>query len=105
MRASQQNSTTNVAVGSFASKTIKASGRSISAVPPKAEVKSRDHFVPLSAKSGVHALQQPSSLDDLVGTEQKRLRDGQAERRGGRQVDDEVELGQIGRASCRERLQ
>src|SRR5215831_5908739 len=34
-----------------------------------------------------------TSLDHLVGEQQERLRDRQAERLGGGQVDDEIELG------------
>ena len=36
-----------------------------------------------------------SLLDYLVGNRQQRFRDGDAERLGGREIDDELELGRL----------
>jgi hypothetical protein len=51
-------------------------------------------------QSGYHrpiyfALQKVLLFDQLVGGRQQRFRDGQAERLGGFQVDDELELGRL----------
>jgi hypothetical protein len=34
-------------------------------------------------------------FDNLVGAQQERFRDREAERLGGRQIDDEIELGRL----------
>jgi hypothetical protein len=61
----------------------------------------------MSKKWNIHIRQQPglktlaadgltsSSLDDVIGSEQQRPRDRQAQRLGSLEVDDQLELGRL----------
>jgi hypothetical protein len=46
-------------------------------------------------RSKLSALRDASLLDHLIGSRQQRFRDGEAERLGGFEVDDELELGRL----------
>ena len=108
-RAAQQKATPHVRFGSLATKTIGAIDRSISAVPPKAEMNSTFGETSLCANSDRTQCSRKSLLDHLVGACEQRRRHGDSERFGCDQVDGEIKFGwlldrQVGRlraAHCR----
>jgi hypothetical protein len=72
----------------------------LSAFPPIREATVKQtcwevRFVPTATASRPDAPQQSISFNDLVGTQQERLGDRQAERLGGREIDDKLELGRL----------
>jgi hypothetical protein len=67
---------------------------------PKADKRADVSLSPLCATTGREQMQQTTCAnarlsDHLVGAQQERFGDRQAERLGGREIDDEVELGRL----------
>ena len=62
--------------------------RLMSALPPKADINQDGRDVRFVPKADILRC-------DLVGTQQERLRDGQAQRLGGLKVDDQVVFGRL----------
>ena len=73
----------------------KASSRSYVRFTPESGQTGDIADCPLCAKKATFALQQIFLLDHLVGAGEQRRRHVDAERLGGRQIDDELELGRL----------
>jgi len=71
-------------------------GRRLSGLPSIAGVLLRCRELPVGANRRSLAAQQTAPLfDDLVGAQQDRGRQGQAEKLGGLKIDDHFELGRL----------